>query len=389
MSTHRSRITNILFGAVFAFGASAATAQASSYTVLHNFTGAPNDGGDAYNNVTFDHAGNLYGTANYGGSANEGVIFEIAPDGTETLLHSFDGAKGYDPNGGVTIDPASGDIFGTTTFGGSNSCPNGCGVLYQLTTGGTFAVVHNLDAGTDGGYPVGRLVRDKRGNLYGITTIFGPNGGGTVFAYSAKGAFTVLHAFGGSDGFSPQGNLMQDGAGNLYGATNAGGANNYGTIFKLTPKGNLTTLYSFTGGADGNFPVGGLARDKEGNLYGATNPTGHGPVPYGTVFKLSPAGTLTTLYTFGGSADGRYPEGNLLESGGRLYGTTSNGGAKNDGVVYEVDVADGSETVLYSFDGTDGANPQAGLTKRNGAFYGTASRGGVDSLGVVFRLKSN
>ncbi|HTT82530.1 MAG TPA: choice-of-anchor tandem repeat GloVer-containing protein [Rhizomicrobium sp.] len=374
-----------LLGAAFAF---ATGAQANSFTVLHDFAGPPDDGSYPYNNVSFDAAGNLFGAANLGGSANSGVIFEIPASGTEAVLHSFDGGSGgSDPNGGVTIDP-SGDLYGTTTFGGSGDCRNGCGVLYELATGGTYSVLRTFNPGKDGQWPVGTLLRDKKGNLFGVATGGGPNSAGTLYEYSAKGKFAVLHAFAGSDGVEPQGNLTEDKAGNLYGVTYSGGADQYGTVFELTLKGSLRTLYSFTGGADGGYPTGGVVRDKAGNLYGATNLAGNGSTPYGTVYKLAPGGTLTTLYAFTGSTDGGYPSGNVVPSRGQIYGTTTAGGTNEYGVVYEVDPASETETVLHSFADTDGASPQAGLTREHGDLYGTASGGGTDNYGVVFRLKT-
>jgi uncharacterized repeat protein (TIGR03803 family) len=374
-----------LLGSAFALCAFAATAK--PYAVLHDFSGPPGDGSYPYNDVSFGAGGEIYGATNLGGSADSGSIFEIALDGTETLLHSFDGgAGGSDPNAGVTIDPASGDFYGTTTFGGSGACRNGCGVFYRLGSNGKFKVLHTFDDAQDGRYPAGQLARDKLGNLYGVATSGGPNTGGSVFEYSATGAFTVLHEFSGDDGFSPQGRLLLNRAGNLYGVTNSGGADDYGTVYKLTPKGALTTLYSFTGGDDGGYPAGGLDRDKAGNLYGASNLAGNGSTPYGTVFKLAPDGTLTTLYAFAGGADGAYPAGNILQIKGKLYGTTTGGGANDDGVVYEVDAANKTETVLHSFADSDGATPQAGLTKNHRLLYGTASGGGADGYGVVFSV---
>lgn len=377
-----------LLGSALALAAFAANAQARGFAVLHSFAGAPDDGSYPYNPVTFDSSGDILSAANLGGSANAGVIFEIAPNGTETVLHSFDGASGgSDPNAGVTLDPSTGNIYGTTTFGGSGSCRNGCGVLYELAANGTYTVLRTFNVSKDGEWPVGTLLRDKSGNLFGIAGGGGANTGGTVFEYSASGSFSVLHAFAGSDGFQPVGNLIADKAGNIYGATNSGGADQYGTVYKLATDGTLTTLYSFTGGADGGYPTGGLARDKAGNLYGATNLAGNGPAPYGTVFKLAPDGTLTTLYTFQGSTDGGFPAGSVLRSHGKLYGTTTWGGANDDGVVYEVDPAKGTEKVLHSFAGSDGSVPQAGLTEKGIRLYGTASGGGADNLGAVFSLK--
>lgn len=386
----RAAYRSLLVGSALALAVVTAAAQARSYTVLHNFAGAPGDGAIPLNDVSFGLDGDIYGAINLGGAQDDGAIVKLAPDGTETLLYSFQGgAQGFDPNANVTIDPVTGDFYGTATFGGDAvACRNGCGILYRLAAGGTYTVLHTFETGTDGRYPAGDLVRDKRGNLYGSTTSGGPNEAGTVFKYTAKGAFKVLHAFTGDDGFSPQGRLLRDKAGNFYGVTMQGGADNYGTVFKLTPKGELTTLYNFTGGADGGYPSGGVDRDRAGNLYGATNLAGNGSTPYGTVFRLAPDGTLTTLYAFTGGADGGYPEGNLLYSKGELYGTTSGGGnADNDGVVYKVDAAGGAETVLHTLSDTDGANPEAGLTKHHGLLYGTASGGGASGNGVVFSVK--
>lgn len=378
-----------LLGSGIALSAFAPNGHARPYAVVHTFAGPPNDGSYPYNPVSFASNGAMYGATNLGGTANAGTIFEIAQGGAETLLHSFDGGSGgSDPNAGVTIDPATGDVYGSTTFGGSNGCRNGCGVLYRLAAAGSYSVLHTFNNGTDGEYPVGTLVRDKHGNFYGIATAGGPNNAGTVFRYGAKGAFQVLHTFVGTDGFSPQGSLVLDKAGNLYGVTNQGGTGNYGTVYKLSTDGkNFSVLYNFTGGTDGGYPAGGLARDKAGSLYGTTDLAGNGQDPNGTVFELSTGGSLTTLYVFSGGADGAYPESDILQFRGELYGTTTGGGANGDGVVFKVDPASGSETLLHSFAGTDGANPHAGLVAHDRRLYGAASAGGGDSLGVLFSVR--
>ncbi len=367
----------------------AASAHANHYSVLHDFAGPPADGSYPYNDVSFDAGGDVFTATNLGGAANAGTIIEIAPDGTETLLHSFDGgAGGSDPNAGVTIDPSTGDLTGTTTFGGNNACRNGCGVVYRLAADGTFTVLHTFKNSRDGQYPVARLVRDNHCNYYGIATAGGPGGGGTVFEYSAGGAFKVLHAFAGADGFSPQGSLLLDKDSNLTGVTMQGGTDDYGVVYRLASGGKLfSVLYSFTGGVDGGYPSGGLDSDKAGNLYGATNLAGNGTDPNGTVYRLTPDGSLSTLYVFTGGADGGYPQGDVLQNGGKLYGTTTGGGAKDDGIIYKIDAASGSETVLHTFRGKDGAGPQAGLTMNRDMLYGTASGGGRDGYGIVFRVK--
>lgn len=379
-------VRNTLLSSVLAFALPLAAAQARSFSVLHEFTGSPDDGSNPTSNVSVDAAGNALGTTSTGGTADAGVIYRIAPDETETVLHSFDGGRGGSgPNAGVTIDPSSGDLYGTTTFGGKNYCNNGCGVLYRLAADGAYKVLVKFNVST-GFWPVGQLLRDKKGNLFGITIAGGGVEEGTLFEYSARGHFSVVYSFGQDAGWPPVGDLIEDSAGDLFGVTSSGGAQESGTVFELKPNGSYTTLYSFTGGADGSNPTGGLGRDDAGNLYGTTGPGGNA-TPYGSVFKLAPDGTLTTLYVFTGGNDGNWPSGSLLYAQGKLYGTTMQGGTNQGGVVYAVDAASGAETVLHDFAGNDGLSPQAGLTMKNSRLYGTTAKGGTNNLGVVFSLK--
>jgi uncharacterized repeat protein (TIGR03803 family) len=185
----------------------------------------------------------------------------------------------------------------------------------------------------DGGTPYAGVIFDKAGNLYGTASGQGidacTNGCGTVFELDTTGAFTVLYSFAGyPDGGEPFGGLILDKAGNLYGTTYSAP---WGTIFEIDTTGTLTTLYSFTGGGDGGSPMGGVVRDKTGNLYGTTYQRGNGVCRRGegcgTVFKLDTTGTLTTLYSFTGGADGGNPyAGLILDGTGNLYGTARWGG---------------------------------------------------------------
>jgi uncharacterized repeat protein (TIGR03803 family) len=175
---------------------------------------------------------------------------------------------------------------------------------------------------------------------------------------SAAPTETVLHSFTGSDGAFPLAGLIADSAGNLYGTTVSGGTGGCsqgagcGVVFKVSPSGTETVLYSFTGGSDGAFPEAGLIADRAGNLYGTTNRGGGSGG--GVVFKLSSSGTETVLYSFTGGSDGRNPQAGLIaDSAGNLYGTTEGGGSGN-GVVFKLSLG-GTETVLHSFTGSDGA----------------------------------
>jgi len=202
---------------------------------------------------------------------------------------------------------------------------------------------------------------------------------------------TVLYAFAGGDGANPYAGLIQGSDGNFYGTTYGGGANGDGSVFKLTPNGSETLLYSFAGGtADGANPYGGLLQGSDGTLYGTT--VNGGANGYGTVFALTPGGTETLLYSFGASAtDGQSPQAALiLGSDGNFYGTTLNGGINGDGTVFQL-TPTGTETVLYSFAGgtADGANPYAGLLQASdGNFYGTTANGGANGFGTVFKVTS-
>jgi len=346
-----------LLASVIALSAFAACAQAQTYNlrVIHRFTGAPNDGESPEVGVVFDGAGNLYGTTVYGGTYDGGTIFKIAKDGTETILHSFEHAEEPVLPGEVTIDPASGDVYGTTYQGGGGCAYNGCGEIYKLAADGTFTELHAF-GDTDGG-PNAPLVLDRQGNLYGSTS-------DTVFEYGADGTYTVLHTFTGPDGRYPSSAVIRDRAGNLYGVTSQGGADDDGTIYKLAPDGTLTTLYSFTGGTDGFYPVS-LAGDRAGNLYGTAYIANGSST---TIFKLAPDGTFTTLHTFTGGADGLYANP-VLPIGGDLYGTARAGGDNGAGTVFKL-ASDGTFTVLHAFTFREGA-PDAGLALQYGKLFGT------------------
>ena len=268
-------------------------------TVLHRFQGSPNDGSQpAFGHPVFDSAGNLYSTTAWGGPAGvAGNVYELTPTGngwTESVLHNFTG--GYDGDAswsGVVFDGA-GNLYGTTTFGGSFSG----GVIFQLTPsamGWTENVLHSFQDSTDGSGSSGAVVRDASGNLYGASASYGPKNGGTVWELSpANGGwtFTVLYAFTGTNG-GPNGGLLMDKAGNLYGATYSEGAHGYGNVFKLSPVNggwNYTSLYDFTGGSDGAFPNSSMTIDDNGNLFGTTELGGSGQGYHGNgvVFEITP-----------------------------------------------------------------------------------------------------
>jgi uncharacterized repeat protein (TIGR03803 family) len=287
--------------------------------------------------------------------------------------------------------------------------------------------------GADGAFPLGNVIRDREGNLYGTTFNGGDlsacngSGCGTVFKVDKSGKETVLYSFtGGTDGAYPATGLLRDEAGNLYGTTHGGGditvpACSFnpgcGVVFKVEPTGKETVLYAFAGGADGLGPPAGLVRDEEGNLYGTTVIGGDlsgvcpgFPAPgCGVVFKVEPTGKETVLYTFTGLADGYAPYGDLLrDEAGNLYGAASNGGDVSGfcgdvvlnktgflgcGTIFKLDRT-GKFTVLHTFNGADGGPFPDGWLVRDdeGSLYGMSGNGGDLSecsglgCGVVFKV---
>ncbi len=264
-------------------------------------------------------------------------------------------------------------------------------VASQPAQAQTFTVLYNFPGSSDGATPYGALVQDRASNLYGTTVTGGGPGVGVVFKLDSSGKETVLHTFAGPpDGVYPFAGLLRDKSGNLYGTTEEGGASAYGMVFKVDTSGNETVLYSFAGGTtDGCYPFGGLIQDKSGNLYGTTELCG--AFGYGTVFKLNKKGKETVLHSFaGGASDGQYPlyTSLLMDTQGRLYGVTQNGGAPGAGVLYKLSKG-GDLTLLHSFAGgaRDGCFPLgAPVMDKAGDFYGTSEACGSSNLGTVWKV---
>ena len=268
-----------------------------------------------------------------GGSSNVINVGVSCAAGTESVLYSFGSSatEGSGPLSGLIMDSAE-NFYGTTSAGGTYDL----GTVFKINPNGTEAILYAFAGGTtDGQFPLGRLVMDSAGNLYGTTALGGANDLGTVFKISAAGTETVLHSFAGRQ--QPNGRLIMDSAGDLYGTTTGGGANNGGTVFKISPNGTETILHAFPGGTtDGAEPEGGVIMDSAGNLYGTT--AGGGAYDLGTVFKISPAGTETVLHSFvGGTTDGARPEVALvMDSAGNFYGTTQSGGTYHGGTLFTI-----------------------------------------------------
>jgi uncharacterized repeat protein (TIGR03803 family) len=398
--------------------------------------------------------GNFYGTTEYGGNAgpifgsDNGTVFKITTNGTLTTLYSFGtvtNVSGYPQDGANPIaglvQGSDGSFYGTTESGGTNDA----GTVFKITTNGvlttlySFGMLNNAEyAWLDGAEPVAGLVQASDGYLYGTTAYGGTNrnaedlaGFGTVFKINTNGLLTTLYSFGTVttnypgfnsgpvDGANPAAGLVQASDGNFYGTTQSGGANPlenfaFGTVFKITTNGTLTTIHSFGAvfdsegyAADGENSTAGLVQGSDGNFYGTTEYGGNaGSIfgsSYGTVFKITTNGTLTTLYSFGTVTnvsgypqDGANPVAGLVQgSDGSFYGTTESGGTNDAGTVFKI-TTNGVLTSLYSFTGAiygnNGWSPQAGLVQgSDGNFYGTTEAGGgtfeAPGSGTVFQMR--
>ncbi len=320
---------------------------------------------------------------------------------TFSTLLSFDGTNGARPDAPL-IQGTDGDFYGVTQNGGNTNqiCTNGgCGTVFKITSAGALTTLHEFCAQSscpDGANPYGPLVQGKDGNFYGTTIYGGANLNGTVFKITPGGTLTTLHSFSLiSDGAYPWAGLVQASDGNFYGTTTAGGIHIMGTVFKMTAAGALSSLYAFcslSGCSDGANPYATLIQGRDGNLYGTTARGGNATFN-GTLFKITTGGLLTTLYTFcslSNCTDGMQPFGPLVQDYGPYYfGTTTSGQGQNSGTFFAI-TSTGALSTLYTFCAlskcADGVNPYGGVIQAiDGQFYGTTYQGGAGQ-GTVFKM---
>jgi len=390
-----------------ALGAMSSLTLAQTETVLYRFRGN-DDGANPWAGLVLDGKGNLYGTTEYGGALGTcfnggtscGTAFELSPTAggswTKTILHRFDeGSGGGNLRSGLIFDP-SGNLYGTTIYGGDTSCeaPSGCGTVFELSPssgGWNETVLHAFSGTPNGSWPVAGLTFDKLGNLYGTTS----GGAGTVFELTpnSDGSWTetTIYTFGIAQ--DPLAGVILDGHGDVYGTLGIPGV-----AFELIPG---TSGWSATVIGRGAYIYSGLTFDRKGNLYGTID---FAPTEYGSVFELVRSGTgwkEKMIYSFKGGNDGAGPGfGSLIfDKAGNLYGTTTSGGTKPAGTVFKLTPnSDGSwsESVVYSFQGAqDGALPNAGLIfDGQGNLFGTTYHGGTGNCsdyggvgcGTVFEI---
>ncbi len=428
MSINLSRIsTAALLGIALTFSTNALAQDTES--ILYNFGTIPNDGRNPTMPLIADGQGNFYGTTSQGGTNDLGTVFELSPDGNggwnEIVLHRFtgspDGASPYD--NGLTFD-SHGNLFGTTFYGGrkgGNTCGTlGCGAVYELSPDGSGGwneqVLYQFSAGVGGYYPVGNLVVDAKGNLFGAAYYGGAKGRGTIYELSPSSSswtFSVVYSLqDATSGVFPTA-LTSDASGNLYSTSYAGGGGGYGTgtVFRLSPSGStwtFTKLYQFYG-PGGATPGNILTVDASGNVYGTTTQGGRSTSACngggcGVTYMLTPTAsglwTEHILHEFTGGEDGFDPsEGVVVDSAGNVYGAANLGGsntcAGGCGTVYELSPVSGGWKFsrLYGFTSSVGVQPNGVIVDAQGSVYGTTLGGPMadnciysNGCGTVFEV---
>jgi uncharacterized repeat protein (TIGR03803 family) len=352
--------------------------------VVYSFTGGA-DGGTPESGLIQATDGNFYGTTSQGGASNTGTVFRITSAGTLTTLHSFTSAvDGAAPLAGL-IEGSDSNFYGTTSRGGANDT----GTVFQITSAGILTTLHSFTGGADGGFPLGGVIQATNGILYGTTAEGGTYSTGTVFQITTAGTFSTLYSFAGTNGATPEAGLVQGTDGNLYGTTSLGGTNttrNAGTVFQITPAGTLTILYEFSLRVGGRYPRAALVQGADGSFYGTTQFGGGANDGVMFATSLSTTGIYNEVFQFSGS-DGRLPQSPLIQGrDGYFYGATFLGGY-NYGSIFQI-VSNGLVRTLSSFlGGTDGGVPYGALVEASdGYFYGTTGYGGPNLHGTVFRF---
>jgi uncharacterized repeat protein (TIGR03803 family) len=356
----------------------------SAFETLHPF--ADSDGNNPYAPLVQGNDGGFYGTTYRGGTRGVGSIFRIGADGTFLSLYSFtnqNNVVGFNPRAGL-VQGTDGNFYSTASDGGTNLA----GTVFRSTPYGTVTLLVTFN-GVNGDAPYGGLVQGSDGNFYGTTEAGGTDG--TIFQITPNGVLSTLYAFKGTDGALPAAGLLEASDSNFYGTTLLGGTNGgNGTIFRITPDGTFTSLFSFSG-TNGSAPWDSLIEGNDGNFYGTTY--GGGIWNSGTVFRITPSGTLTPLYSFTGGCDGYGPLGALVQAtDGNFYGTASKGGTNGNGTIFRI-TPNGAFVILHMFlGGNEGYKPMAAMVQgQDGNLYGTTANGGMatssnTNRGTIFRL---
>jgi uncharacterized repeat protein (TIGR03803 family) len=373
--------------AVIAAGVAPHAAQAFTVTTVHTFLG----GSDANQPLAGLAIGpvRLWGTSCAGGTPNFGTVYKlkISNLAVYSQVYAFGPASPPDgacPAADLTRQPGTGRLYGTTANGGAT----GFGSIFYSKQNSPYAQVYSFAGGSDGANPFGQLT--WRGSSFYGTTMFGGLNHGTVFILTGNVETPIYKFLGGSsnDGEEPATGLTFTN-GYFFGTTWKGGIGGNGTVYKVGPTSPYpyAKIHDFGLAPDGDQPSSKLYL-LSGVLYGTTKNGGTSTAGCGSLFKITPSGTFTTIYNFQcGPTDGQSPSGDLAYANSRFYGTTELGGASGLGTVFEIDPVGQTETGLYSFTGgSDGGTPKSGVQQLAGAMFGTTSVGGTGSSGTIFRI---
>jgi uncharacterized repeat protein (TIGR03803 family) len=375
------RLGCLLLAVVFClFGACRAQAQSATESVVYSFAGAADSETPAASLIQAGD-GNFYGTTLGNIYPDYGSIFQVTPSGAFTTIYNFGGITDSATPFAPLYQGADGNLYGTT-YG--NLIFGTDGSVFYITPAGALTTVYSFTGGSDGANPVSGLVQLGDSSFDGTTSFGGSSNDGTIFNAGVSTPESILVSFNSYNGGSPGSAPVEGSDGNLYGVTPNGGENGRGAVYQLTPAGIINAIYSFTGNDDGSSPSGPLVEGPDGSFYGATSSAGAQGA--GTIFKVTPAGVLTTLYSLNGTTDGESPLALFLGGDGVLYGNTYSGGANGKGTFFRVTTA-GVFTALYSFTSTDANEFQGGVVEgSDGSFWGTGSAGGAHSYGGVYKV---
>ena len=372
-----------------------AGAQSATIANIYSLNGTT-DGQTPYGNVVQGPDGNFYGTAARQGAAGNGTIFRVTPKGVYTALYTFQGSPdGQNPQANLYL-ASDGNFYGTTARGGAD----GNGTIFRISPTGVFTLLYTFTGGTDGGFPSAGLIEASDGNLYGTTVSGGAvnaagfTGYGTIFQLTPNGVLNTIYTFTGGDidGSSPYAGLVEGSDGFFYGTTNSDEVGDtlyeFGSVFKVSKTGTLTTLYHFGDGNDGANPDGGLVEASDGSFYGSTHNGGlfandDDETGQGVLYNITPTGTFKTMYEFTGQADSGRPEGTLTyASDGNFYGTTTVSPA---GTLFQMTPSGGFVTLGLLSTGSPAESLGGPIVGSDGNFYGTTDNGGPNNSGSIFQ----
>jgi len=375
----------LLFG--LALFCAATLGQAQTVTTMYNFADNATSGATPwYVTLVQGTNGNLYGTTYNGGAEAYGTAFTMSTSGSQKIIHSFANgpSDGAYPTGGLTLG-SDGNFYGTTQQGGTNSQ----GVVFQMTQGGTITILHNFNSFLDAAFPWGPPILASDGNFYGTASGGGKSGNGVVYRITTSGTYTTIYNFDVFHGLAPIAPPTQGTDGYLYIPVSQGGTSYCGTIIKMSTAGIVNSTYSFPCGAGGSFPIGPLVQASNGNFYSTTQDGGTNGE--GTIYQVTPSLVVTVLHSFGATfGDGTFPgAGLLLATDGNYYGSTSDGGAYANGILFNTTTS-GTYTDLYSFNNTANLLQMSPLAppvqSTNGILYGVTEFGGTKNDGTVYSL---